>query len=72
MGHDYLFAAPSLLSGAARTLDIGGQFDDYNDSATPEVADARAAWLDWRAVGAEIWAAMTVLRDDQATETKLR
>ena len=65
MGHDYLFAAPSFLSGIARTLDVGGTFDDYNGSPTPEIADARAAWLDWLAVGASVRAAMRVVRSEQ-------
>lgn len=43
---------PSLVTGLARTLDLGGEFDP------PEVqgpnADARALAADWRAVGNDI------------------
>jgi hypothetical protein len=46
MGTDFLFATPSLLSGAARTLDLAGQFDDYNYSGSPLEADARALLCD--------------------------
>lgn len=35
----------------ARVLDIGGVFDDYNYSDTPEEADARAMRNDWISVG---------------------
>jgi len=66
MGHDYLFAEPSALSGAARALDMAGQFDAYNDSVTPAMADARAARMDWRAVGEALWAALSIARDDEA------
>ncbi len=48
---NYLFATPSFLSGAARTLDIGGVFDFYNVSPTGEIANRRGLWADWLAVG---------------------
>jgi len=51
MRPDFLFATPSWLSGAARTLDLAGQFDEYNDSPTEDAADANALLCDWRAVG---------------------
>ncbi len=50
-GANSLFAQPSFLSGAARVLDLGGTFDEYNSSDTPEEADARALWGDWKVVG---------------------
>ena len=51
MGFDYLFAMPSMLSGAARTLDLGSTFDSYNVSSTGDVADAKALFSDWHEVG---------------------
>ena len=54
---DFLFARPSFLSGVARTLDLFGQFDEYNQSTTGEIADARAMYSDWRAVGEELHSA---------------
>ena len=51
MGSDFLFASPSWLSGVARTLDLTGQFDEYNTSRDDSHADARAHFLDWQAVG---------------------
>ena len=43
----YLFANPSFLSGIARTLDLGGHYDAYNFSVTPEEADIRELTDDW-------------------------
>jgi hypothetical protein len=51
---DFLFAQPSFASGAARTLDLWGQFDAYNISATPAEADAKAIAADWFVVGQDI------------------
>ena len=51
---DSLFARPSFASGAARVLDLGGTFDEYNTSATPEDADACALWGDWAVVGEDM------------------
>ena len=51
---DFLFARPSFLSGFARVLDLFGVFDSYNQSRTPEEADAKAMYSDWRIVGQDI------------------
>ena len=51
MRPDFLFASPSWLSGASRGLDLAGQFDDYNQSASGDEADAKALFADWRVVG---------------------
>jgi hypothetical protein len=39
---DFLFATPSFFSGVARVLDLGGTFDSYSSSKSPEEADSRA------------------------------
>lgn len=44
-----LYARPSYLSGAARTLDIGGTFDSYVMSRTPQEADLAALASDFMA-----------------------
>ncbi len=54
VGTDALFAHPSFVSGAARVLDLGGTFDDYNRSRGEEDADVRALQGDWLAVGADM------------------
>jgi hypothetical protein len=51
---DSLFARPSFVSGAARVLDMGGTFDEYNSSETSDEADARALWGDWAVVGEDM------------------
>lgn len=58
MGSTLLFADPSLLTGASRSLDLGATFDDYNESSTPEQADERALRHDWYIVGDALYAAI--------------
>jgi hypothetical protein len=51
---DFLFAEPSLVSGAARLLDLYCLFDSYNTSPTGAEADYKALLADWCAVGQDI------------------
>jgi hypothetical protein len=51
---DFLFARPSFLEGLARILDIGGTMQKYNESQTPEEADAKAMYNDFKTVGDDI------------------
>jgi hypothetical protein len=46
----YLFSTPSFLSGIVRALDIGGHYDAYNFSRTPEEADISELTDDWAKV----------------------
>jgi len=55
---DFLFPMPSYLSGAARTLDLFGVFDEYNQSATPTEADFRAIYNDWAMTGNDLQVAI--------------
>lgn len=48
---DFLFAQPTLLSGAARVLDLGGRLDKYNESSD---ADGIALANDWFMVGEDL------------------
>ncbi len=57
----FLFASPSFLSGIARILDLGSQFDGYNDSETDETADATALYSDFRMIGQDLQHAMESL-----------
>lgn len=61
---DLLFARPSFLSGAARTLDLGATYTQYNVLPTPEEADCAALWSDWAAVGEDIRTATVELTPD--------
>ena len=54
METDYLFARPSALFGMARLFDFFGLFDQYNGSRTPEEADARGLFVDWKMTGQDI------------------
>lgn len=51
---DFLFAEPTLVSGAARLLDLYCLFDSYNTSSNGAEADYKALLADWRAVGQDI------------------
>jgi len=53
-----LFAKPSLLTGTARLVDLGGVFDKYNRSTTEAEADSRALASDWSIVGLDLENAM--------------
>ena len=66
---DFLFARPSFLSGMARTLDLGANFDEYNISNSPELADSRALYNDWRAVGEALLAALALAHNEDASES---
>ena len=68
MRTDYLFAMPSAWSGAARLLDLFGVFDSYNDSATDDLADARAIYSDWHIVGQDLADAMMRVESEPTTE----
>ena len=54
----FLYADPSFMSGWARTLDLFGQFDSYNQSLTPAEADAKALAADWIIAGQYIASAL--------------
>ena len=56
---------PSWVSGVARTLDLGAQFDSYNESPTGKIADAKALFSDWRIVGETLASAMRDFADVQ-------
>lgn len=53
---DFLFAKPSLLTGAGRTIDMGAWLEQYsyNFSASPAEADAWATANDWAVVGQDL------------------
>ena len=59
----FLFAMPSMVSGAARMFDFYGLYDRYNQSRNGDEADARAMFNDWSAVGDEINSAVKSLKD---------
>ena len=62
---DFLFAQPSLMSGASRVLDLWATFDDYNRSDTPFEADAKAIAADWIVVGQDVLDAIEQYESEQ-------
>jgi len=59
----FLFANPSLIDGLARLVDLGGTFDQYNESASPEEADLRALTQDWSTIGDHLGRAAQALTE---------
>lgn len=71
MSHSmYLFARPSFMSGLARTLDVGGTFNGFNESQTPAQADTLALSHDWRAVGDDLRTAAAEWAREQGVQVK--
>lgn len=58
----FLMADPSILFGAARVVDLFGQFDQYNLGRTGGEADARALMADWTIVGDDLLEAIAAAR----------
>jgi hypothetical protein len=54
----FLFARPSFVEGMARTMDLGGTLDAYNERMHPMDSDRAAMHSDWEAVGADLLAAV--------------
>ena len=54
----YLFSQPSFIEGMARTLDLGGSFDAYNESKNGREADFIALQNDCIMVGEDLKSAI--------------
>ena len=55
---DHLVAKPTALSGAARVIDLLGQYDADRISSRPQQADTIALYSDWRVIGQDLWLTM--------------
>ncbi len=55
----FLFATPTFISGMGAVLDLGGTMAIFNESLTPEAADALALANDWSMFGQDMRYAMT-------------
>lgn len=51
---DFLTANSTFFGGMAMAINIGGNFHDYNQSASPVEADAYAIASDWIMVGQDM------------------
>lgn len=63
---------PSWLSGVARSLDVAGQFDEFNESPNEAAADAKALFGDWRTVGESLVQAMKAIRREAQAQGQQR
>lgn len=61
-----LFAVPSMLSGFARTMDVGATFDSYVESPSPEAADLEALRSDFLATAEDFTAAARRVTGERA------
>ncbi|HRV71642.1 MAG TPA: hypothetical protein P5541_06360 [Thermovirgaceae bacterium] len=61
---DQLFAMPGFFGGMASALDMGNTLTIFNESCTPEEADAMAIRSDWKIVGQDLRSAMQVVDDE--------
>lgn len=64
MESSFLVIDPSAFRGAARTLDLWGQLDDYNISPSGAEADAMAAQADALALEEDFASALNGLETD--------
>ena len=51
---DSVSAAPPFIGGASRVLDLFGTLQEYNKPPTPQLADHRAMFDDFRAIGTDL------------------
>jgi len=72
MDSDHLFARPSWLSGVARTLDLWGLYEEFNDSLTPEIADYRGLLSDWCMVARDIREAQRMVQAETSENEQER
>lgn len=63
-----LYAMPSWISGASRILDLGGTFNEYNFSESPEEADFLALASDWAVVEIDLKSAIESFKVEGATK----
>lgn len=68
---DFLLATMTRLTGAGNVFNLWGSFYDYNYSATPEEADARALFSDWAVVGDDIRTVLRSIDKDQSQQLEL-
>lgn len=59
---DFLVKEPTFIDGAARSIDLFGDFDNYDISGTPEEADARALFHDIAALREDASAALAATK----------
>lgn len=58
---DFLFPNPSFLKGMGTVMNLRGNYYSWNQSNTPEEADARGLKCDWAIIGEDIRSAFAQL-----------
>lgn len=61
-------SSPSTIEGWARILDFGDTFTRYNYSTSEEVADTLALEEDWRAVGSDLFWALSQFHENHRAQ----
>jgi len=59
---DFLYARPNLAEGIGSVVDLFGTMQRYNESNTPEEADIKALWSDFKSVGIDIQNAVQTIQ----------
>lgn len=67
---DFLFVMPGHLNGSARVLDLAALYDSgsYDESQTPDQADAWAIANDWAVVGNDLESATRQQKAEDAAK----
>jgi len=63
---DFLFTVPNFFSGMAQVLDFGGVYDRVNVSPSREIADRRALFADFLAIGRDMVTVLAIERERAA------
>jgi hypothetical protein len=66
---DFLYARPSAIEGVGRILDFFGTMQTYNQSRSPEEADAHALRNDFRTIGQDIATAVMHVKKTETDKT---
>ncbi|MDH5441999.1 MAG: hypothetical protein OEX08_00115 [Candidatus Nomurabacteria bacterium] len=64
---NYLFAEPSIFEGVARILDFGNNMSVYNKSSSDDVADEKAIFNDWAAIGDDFRFSIEMYEQEKTT-----
>ena len=62
----YLIQNGSFLSGFSRSIDLFGNYTEYNRSESPEDADLLGLRRDFEAIGGDLWEAFHTIGRQQA------
>lgn len=61
----YLVSRSTVLTGIGQIFDFAGSYQEYNTSDADTEADAKATFLDWLAVGADLKQALNKFENER-------